>query len=180
MDHETSDALSDCLPALAAPAASWLPAINASNRPVCSGLSGVIGWEALSAWRFQTSNIPSASSAVPSSFGDRSKGALGKAKTPRAWVVELLCCIVMCHRLKQSRIATKRLGSQSPLQSFQTHCKTMEAESAQQIRGDQQDNRRRCARRMRQPRRLRATPCSFEYSPPFWVETNQCPKHLLQ
>jgi len=82
------------------------------------------------------SNIPSASSAVPSSFGDRSKGALGKAKTPRAWVVELLCCIVMCHRLKQSRIATKRFGSsQSPLQSFQTHSKTMEAESTQQIRG---------------------------------------------
>jgi len=27
-------------------------------------------------------------------------------------------CIVMCHRLKESRIATKRFGSQSPIQSF--------------------------------------------------------------
>ena len=166
-----------CLPALAAPAASWLPAINASNRPVCSGLSGVIGWEALSARRFQYSIGLFGCSFI---FWRSFQGSVGKGQEARAWVVELLCCIVMCHRLKQSRIATKRLASQSPLQSFQTHSKTMEAESAQQIRGDQQDNRRRCARRMRQPRRLRATPCSFEYSPPFWVETNQCPKHLLQ
>jgi hypothetical protein len=153
-----------CLSALAAPAASWLPAINASNRPVCSGLSGVIGWEALSARRFQYSMIHRPLRLFLHHLAIVPREALGKAKSMGG---RIACCIVMCHRLKQSRIATKRFSSQSPLQSFQTHSKTMEAESAQQIRGDQQDNRRRCARRMRQPRRLRATPCSLEYSPPF-------------
>lgn len=52
-------------------------------------------------------------------------GGLGKDQE-HGWGIA--CCIVMCHRLKQSRIATKRFGSQSPIQSFQTQRKTMEAE----------------------------------------------------
>lgn len=112
-----------CLSALAARTASWLPVINASNGPICSALSGLIGWRPSPP---DGSNIPSAtSSAVPSCFDDRPQGAFGKAKSMGT---RITCCIVMCHRLEQSRIATKRLGSQSPLQSFQTHSKTMEAE----------------------------------------------------
>jgi hypothetical protein len=84
------------------------------------------------------------------------------------------CCIVMCHRLKQSRIATKRFGSQSPLQSFQTHCKTMEAEVL---------SKSGAASRTMSP--LRPTRCNspvelephgvIRASPVFHVETNQRP-----
>lgn len=83
------------------------------------------------------------------SFQGLRAGGLGKGQE-HGWGIA--CCIVMCHRLKQSRIATKRFGSQSPMPSFQTHCKTMEAEvlsSANQpiSAGGQEDNGRRCARR---------------------------------
>jgi hypothetical protein len=61
---------------------------------------------------------------------------------------ELLHCIVMCHRLKGSRIATKRLSSQSPIHepSFETRSKTMEAEASANQQGPT-NNGRRCARR---------------------------------
>jgi hypothetical protein len=96
----------------------------------CLHGSEAIDWvEALTARRIQYST---AASAVPSSSVDRSNG---KGKGPGAWMGELRRCIVMCHRLKESRIATKRFGSQSPIQSFQTHSKTMEAEALSKSAG---------------------------------------------
>jgi hypothetical protein len=106
------------------------------------------------------SQYSTAASAVPSSSEDRSsKGGIGTARSMGGGIA---CCIVMCHRLKQSRIATKRFGSQSPIQSFQTHSKTMEAEVPQQIRGGQQNNGRRCARRDATALTTWSHPVSFE------------------
>jgi hypothetical protein len=83
---------------------------------------------------------------------------------------------VMCHRLKESRIATKRFGSQSPIQSFQTHTarRWKPKPSANQHRPT---NHGRCCARCDadSPGDLEPHRVILE-SPFFHVETNQRPK----
>jgi hypothetical protein len=96
--------------------------------------------------------------------------------TARSMGVGIACCIVMCHRLKQSRIATKRFGSQSPIQSFLPHALQDDgSRSPQQIRGGQQDNGCRCARHDATALTNWSHTVSFENLHSFCVETNQCP-----
>jgi hypothetical protein len=89
----------------AAQSASWLPAINARKSIVCSSCNTLIGCI------LHCPSAPDFSNTISNTFGSSFKFCRSFSRTEmvkaRCMDGGLHCCIVMCHRLEESRIAIK-------------------------------------------------------------------------